>query len=1195
MSDGKYYMYYNACEGSSPRSATGLAVSNSIEGPYEDRGIFLKSGMWGEVSPDGTVYDATKHPNAVDPDVFYDKDGKLWMVYGSYSGGIFILEIDKETGLPYEGQGYGKHLFGGKHLRIEGVFMQYSSETDYYYLFASFGDLDATGGYNLRVLRSKTPDGEFEDASGKLMSDAKATQSSFDDAAIEAYGNKVMGNFTFSNLNQSDNFNDYGYVSSGHNSTYYDEESSKYFNIFHTRFPDRGEAHEVRVHQIFLNQDGWFVVAPHRYTGETLTTVTQPEVVGGYHFVNHGNDISATIKETVYIQLNKDGSISGAVDGRWEITDDYYATLTINEEVAGKIVPVEYNGVFIKQWDESQSAYVVAFTALSNENMTIWGSQLEEIETEDLLTNLLDSITLSRTGHLYEDLTLPIIKHPSVVVEWTSSNEVVLSSTGTVIRPAIGNENIDVTLTLQLSRYNTVLSKTFDLTVMAQVTDILEDGLTAYYPFTNSLDDQTGLSGSGTSIGSQIGAEGGTISYQSGIISEAVYLDGQSAIMLPKGLISSDAYTVSLWVKPEAITAFSPVFFGAAHDTKWVSLLPKSWDENTMVWSNNEGSWYDGSARVQIPSERWSHLAFSYNQGELTLYIDGVEAFKGQNFADLFTDDQGIFTLGANYWDVPFNGLIDELHVYETSLEADIIEKLATASNVDLQSGLVASYDFNQSLEDSSNQVAAGIVTGKTLDKLSEDSLTYVEGISDDAVLLDGEHGIRLPNDLIQSNTYSVALWLKADQLTDYTTAFFGASNPENWISLLPNFREGNETVTLWSGSNTWYDGLTSHTLGINEWTHVAFTVNNGVAKVYLNGIESFSGSGFPNIFTGSDAAFSLGVNYWDVPFKGVMDDLNIYDLVLSPQQIKSLARVTSEEPGVPVEKSVVVYSFDETLAEATGKLDTGMVTTDRLHISSADSLAFEEGISGHAIVFDGAHGVRLPNNLITTSSYSLSLWIKPEEFTSSTPSFFGASSIDNWLSVVPMGWNGETLLWSKEFDNWYDGITGTLIPLNEWSHLTVTIDEGVAKVYINAEERFVGSHFPDLFTGGNAEFGLGVNYWDTPFKGLMDELSVYNYALTLEEVQSLAQLYVQSEELIKPDEELKVEEPQEQSEVEMEIVVEIESSEEVMTEIETIEEVKETIEKSQESEVEEVTADLTVRFVVISSWLNELNSYSQA
>lgn len=99
LADGKYYMYYNACRGDSPRSAMGVAVADNIEGPYKNKGIFLKSGMEG-TSSDGTPYDATKHPNVVDPHTFFDKDGKLWMVYGSYSGGIFILEMNPKTGFP---------------------------------------------------------------------------------------------------------------------------------------------------------------------------------------------------------------------------------------------------------------------------------------------------------------------------------------------------------------------------------------------------------------------------------------------------------------------------------------------------------------------------------------------------------------------------------------------------------------------------------------------------------------------------------------------------------------------------------------------------------------------------------------------------------------------------------------------------------------------------------------------------------------------------------------------------------------------------------------------------------------------------------------------------------------------------------------------------------------------------------------
>lgn len=47
----------------------------------------------------GAQYNYEDYPNAIDPTVFYDADGRMWMVYGSWSGGIFLLEIDKTTGL----------------------------------------------------------------------------------------------------------------------------------------------------------------------------------------------------------------------------------------------------------------------------------------------------------------------------------------------------------------------------------------------------------------------------------------------------------------------------------------------------------------------------------------------------------------------------------------------------------------------------------------------------------------------------------------------------------------------------------------------------------------------------------------------------------------------------------------------------------------------------------------------------------------------------------------------------------------------------------------------------------------------------------------------------------------------------------------------------------------------------------------
>ncbi|MNO18386.1 Extracellular endo-alpha-(1-_5)-L-arabinanase 2 precursor [compost metagenome] len=366
LPDGNFYMYYNACRGDSPLSAMGIAVSNKIEGPYKDKGIILKSGMAG-IGNDGKIYDSTKKPNVVDPDVFFDKNGKLWMVYGSYSGGIFILELDSNTGFPLPDQGYGKKLLGGNHARIEGPYMLYSPETDYYYLFLSYGGLDANGGYNIRVARSKNPDGPFEDSEGQTMIDAQGTPGKlFDDPAYSPYGVKLMGSFQFANTGEETGASGTGYVSPGHNSAYYDANSGQYYLLFHTRFPGRGEEHEVRVHQMFMNKQGWPVVAPHRYSGEKIGKYTAKEISGGYAFINDGKDITADIAGSEPIEFTVDGKITGAVTGTWKLTGDHDAELTIDGVV--------YSGVFLREWNEAAGSKVMTFTAVSAEGVSLWGS-----------------------------------------------------------------------------------------------------------------------------------------------------------------------------------------------------------------------------------------------------------------------------------------------------------------------------------------------------------------------------------------------------------------------------------------------------------------------------------------------------------------------------------------------------------------------------------------------------------------------------------------------------------------------------------------------------------------------------------------------------------------------------------------------------------------------------------------------------
>ncbi|BCJ95303.1 extracellular endo-alpha-(1-_5)-L-arabinanase 2 [Anaerocolumna cellulosilytica] len=374
LADGRFYMYYCTCEGSSPLASLGIAVADKVEGPYKDLGIILKSGMGADMpSEDGDRYDAVRQPNVVDPCLYFDAEGRLWMMYGSYSGGIFVLEMNKATGFPLE-SGYGKKILGGNHVRIEGPYVQYSPETKYYYLFLSYGGLAADGGYNIRVARSKNPDGPYYDAAGKDMIDCKgATGTFFSDASIFKYGTKLMGNYRFDWIEGEESKIRTGYISPGHNSTFYEEESGKYFLIFHTRFEARGEAHEVRVHQMYMNEDGWPVVSPYRYVGETLGNYTDDEVVGIYKYINHSNTITPEVVRSELIELKSDSSISGAATGSWKLKEDGTAIeITLGEEV--------YKGVVNIQWDEPGKKNVMTFTALSKNGIAIWGSGIHAIE-----------------------------------------------------------------------------------------------------------------------------------------------------------------------------------------------------------------------------------------------------------------------------------------------------------------------------------------------------------------------------------------------------------------------------------------------------------------------------------------------------------------------------------------------------------------------------------------------------------------------------------------------------------------------------------------------------------------------------------------------------------------------------------------------------------------------------------------------
>lgn len=400
------YMIYFCTSSTYCRSAISFAVSDKITGPYKFQKTLVYSGftqvsakdknseidkIWtntniDELMAEGRIqgeyntswgvanYNTDYAPNAIDPTIFRDKEGKMWMCYGSWSGGIYILEIDEKTGdAVYPGTDgttedgrvidkyFGTRIACGHTLSGEGPYIMYDAETDYYYLYVTYNFLDSVSGYNMRIFRSKNPDGPFVDAMEQ--------SAVFPSRSANQYklGIKVMGNYEFAGST-------YGYRSPGHCSVFIDEDGQRYL-IYHTRFANAGERFEVRVHQQFMNEDGWPVTAVFENRNDAISVngYNLSEIVGSYDFINHGiASDGANVKSAEQIALNEDGTVTGAASGTWtEAEGSYLATFVLGDTT--------YKGVFFKQHSEKETDTVkMTFTAIGENNETIWGIRTDE-------------------------------------------------------------------------------------------------------------------------------------------------------------------------------------------------------------------------------------------------------------------------------------------------------------------------------------------------------------------------------------------------------------------------------------------------------------------------------------------------------------------------------------------------------------------------------------------------------------------------------------------------------------------------------------------------------------------------------------------------------------------------------------------------------------------------------------------------
>ena len=430
----KWCMYLSI-NGDNWYSSIILLTADKITGPYRYQAPVVMSGFHTGTSYKDTDLELVigtqaslpgryavgngwgrRYPNCIDPCVFYDEEGKLWMSYGSWSGGIWMLELDEETGLrdydityTLKGSGdgvtvdpyFGKKIAGGFYVSGEASYIEYIG--GYYYLFVTYGGLAAggdannynNGGYQMRVFRSQNPDGPYTDSQNK---NAIFTSYLLNFGPNENDGNRgvnIFGAYTSWGNQAKGNL---GERSQGHNSIIAAEDGRTYL-VYHTRFQNWGETHQVRVHQVFQSKNGWLVVAPFEYTGEQVTSadiastqqIASDRIAGKYKLLIHNYKLDHTKKkaaEPVDIELKGDGTISGASSGTWKIEEGTsYITL--------KIGSTYYHGVMVEQTLEPTDTKTPAFTAIAaTTGVTVWGYQTEAATS-------IESVQADNTSSLF--------------------------------------------------------------------------------------------------------------------------------------------------------------------------------------------------------------------------------------------------------------------------------------------------------------------------------------------------------------------------------------------------------------------------------------------------------------------------------------------------------------------------------------------------------------------------------------------------------------------------------------------------------------------------------------------------------------------------------------------------------------------------------------------------------------------------
>ncbi len=737
------WCYYVSLNGDYWASVVVLMTSDNIAGPYTYQGPVVFGGFDGQSRSGVNVnykktdleivlgtqsslpsrYKTDKwgtyYPNCIDPCVFFDEEGEMWMVYGSWSGGIWMLKLDKTTGLrdytyTYSGTGttpnatsddayFGKRVAGGYYVSGEGPYIQHIG--NYYYLFLSYGFFSPDGGYEMRVFRSESPTGPYKDAAGNVAT-YTGYQMNYGPRAATNKGMKLIGAMNgWGNMTV-------GECAQGHNSACVDDKG-RAFLVCHTKFNNGTAGHSVRAYQLYLNKFGWLCTAPFQFNGETTTDAdiassrpwSNDDVAGEYHVLIHPykldyeNMAEATPKK---IKLTSDGIITGDLTGTWKYTDEgaSYVQIVLSE--------VTYNGVVVEQTLENNTAKTLCFTAVANTGVPVWGYKLQPQSAIAYNYQKHSTLFPSTTLQVKKNVPLLFDAVENVNLTWESSNPDVISDGGEY-NPSDVAEKLTLTARMECGDY--YWEKVVNATAAAKpaLSGDPYSGIVAYYNFNASpnynaynAEEKTTVLRLGSNTAPKFEQDNTRFSKYVHTYFGAMSSNSYVRMLNPlKGAENLEGFTVSMFVRRADANVWDALW-SFYNSTVASAQGPRLYfTGNTYLgFNDNEGTWFDANhpdtkSVDKITVGEWKLVTVTFSaKNAYTIYVDGSKLysvsfagsadklanFDKQKVID-FVTSASYFCFGIGSFWGSADACYDDLLIYDRELSSADVSDLNNVLN----------------------------------------------------------------------------------------------------------------------------------------------------------------------------------------------------------------------------------------------------------------------------------------------------------------------------------------------------------------------------------------------------------------------------------------------------------------------------------------------------------------------------------